>query len=259
MNKLFICVAISVLFALTASPVGAEKWYLRGAAGMDMALASDFSDEDASAKSPPAFFGTVPGSDGRPIGSYGDFGTFFLMEAAVGRRVLPWLRTELALTCRPNMKYEGVANFAKVPGRQPVSASADSMSALALFYFDIAGMTKRNFGRFQPYIGGGAGLAYNRLGEMTYTFPDNPGLHKITITPSGSNTDIAFAAFIGTGIVLTDRLVFDISWRYTDLGRVYTDAGRAWLNNIPAGITIAETWAPLRTHGFFVGIRYLFF
>jgi opacity protein-like surface antigen len=258
MNKLFIYIVISAIFAWVAGPAGAETWYLRGVAGLEKSLAADFSDEDVSAKNPPALFGTVSGNDGRPIGAYGDFGTFLLMEAAVGRRVLPWLRAELAVTYRPHMKYEGDANFAGVPGPQPVSSSADSMSALGLVYLDLAGMTKRNLGRFQPYIGGGAGVAHNRLDEVTYEFPNNPKKHKITITPSGSNTDIAFAAFIGTGIVLTDRLVLDISWRYTDLGRIYTDADRARLNNIPAGIMIAETWAPPRTHGLFTGIRYLF-
>jgi hypothetical protein len=42
------------------------------------------------------------------------------------------------------------------------------------------------------------------------------------------------------------------------MGQVQTDAGRAYLNNIPAGIDIAETRAPLRSQGFFAGIRYHF-
>ena len=93
---------------------------------------------------------------------------------------------------------------------------------------------------------------------MTYGFPANPGKHKITVTPSGEKTDVAFMVGVGTGIVLSKRIVLDLSYRYTDLGRVYTDAGKAYLNNIPAGIDIAETWAPLRSHGVFAGIRYLF-
>jgi len=36
----------------------------------------DFSDEDAAAVNPPAYFGVGPGSDGRQIGAYGDFGRF---------------------------------------------------------------------------------------------------------------------------------------------------------------------------------------
>lgn len=258
MNKLFLYIVVSAIFAWVAGPVRAETWYLRGAAGLEKSLAADFSDEDASATNPPALFGTVPGNDGRPIGAYGDFGTFPLMEAALGRRLLPWLRAELAVTYRPRMRYGADANFANLTEPQPVSSSADSLSALTMVYLDLAGMTQRNLGRFQPYIGGGAGVAHNRINAMTYAFPTNPKKHKITITPSGSNTDIAFAAFIGTGIVLTDRLVLDISWRYTDLGRIYTDAGSAWLDTIPAGLLIAETWAPLRTHGLFTGIRYLF-
>jgi opacity protein-like surface antigen len=156
------------------------------------------------------------------------------------------------------MKYRGQANFRGVPGEQPVSASADSLSGMANLFLDVAGLTGANLGRFQPYMGGGIGVAQNRLGEMTYGFPRNPGAHKVTVTPGGNRTDIAFMAAIGTGIALSERTVLDISYRYTDLGRVHTDAGKAYLNNIPTGIDIAETWAPLRTHGVSAGIRYLF-
>jgi opacity protein-like surface antigen len=65
-------------------------------------------------------------------------------------------------------------------------------------------------------------------------------------------------AALGTGITLTEQIMLDISWRYTDLGRVETDPGRMVLNNIPAGLAVAGTWAPLRTQGLFAGVRYLF-
>jgi opacity protein-like surface antigen len=156
------------------------------------------------------------------------------------------------------MQYRGQANFRGVSGEQPVSASADSLSGTANLFLDFAGLFGVNPGRFHPYIGGGVGVAHNRLSEMTYTFPGNSGAHKITITPAGNKTDIAFMASIGTGIALSPNTLLDIAYRYTELGRVYTDAGKAYLNNIPAGITIAETWAPLRTQGIFAGIRYLF-
>ena len=175
----------------------------------------------------------------------------------MGRQLWPWLRAELALTFRPDMSYRGQANFRGVPGEQPVTGSADSLSGLANLYLDIAGLPGVRLGRFQPYLGGGVGVVHNWLREMTYRFPGLTS-HKVTITPSGEKTDLAFMVTVGTGIALTKRVVLDIAYRYTDLGRVYTDTGRLYLNNLPAGETAGETWAPLRSHGLFAGIRYLF-
>ncbi len=256
--KIFVLFFTALIIGSVAISAGAADWYLRGTLGFEWSLAADYSDANSAATNPPALFGVGPGSDGRQIGAYGDFGRFPLVEAAVGKQILPWLRSELAVAYRPDAQYRGQANFRGIPGEQPVSASADSLSGMANFFLDIAGLFGLNFGSFQPYLGGGAGAAYNRLSEMTYDFPGNPGAHKVTITPAGRNADIAFMVAVGTGISLSRRTILDISYRYTDLGRLYTDAGKARLNNIPAGIDIAETWAPLRTQGVFAGIRYLF-
>ena len=256
--KKFVLWFTALLLLATAVPAGAAGWYLKGTLGFEWSLAADYSDADSGSTNPPALFGTGPGSDGRRIGAYGDFWRFPLVEAAVGRQFLPWLRSEVPVAYRPDMKYRGQANFRGVPGEQPVSASADSFSGIASLYLDIAGLTGARLGRFQPYVGGGVGVAHNRLSEMTYLFPGNPHAHKLTITPAGTRTDIAFTASVGTGIAVSRRVLLDISYRYTDLGRVRTDPGKAYLDTVPAGIDIAETRAPLRTHGVFAGVRYLF-
>ncbi len=256
--KKFVLLFAVLLVNSAAIPAEAAGWYLRGTLGFEWSLSADYSDADSTAKNPPALFGAGPGRDDRPIGAYGDFGRFPLLEAAVGKQILPWLRSELAVAYRPDIQYRGQANFRGVPGEQPVSSRADSLSGMAHFFLDIAALFGVNLSGFQPYMGGGIGVAHNRQGEMTYEFPSNPGAHNITITPGGNKTDIAYMAAIGTGIALSDRILLDISYRYTDLGRVQTDAGKAYINNIPAGIDIAETGAPLRTHGVFAGVRYLF-
>lgn len=248
----------AVLFAIGPSiPAVAAGWYVRGTVGFEKSLAADYADVDSGATNPPALFGTGPGRDGSQIGAYGDFGQFPSMEAAVGKQMLPWLRSEIAVTYRTGMQYRGQANFRGVPGEQPVSANANALSGMANLFLDIASLSGVSLGRFQPYVGCGLGATYNRLSEMTYEFPGNTGVHRITITPAGDKTDVAFMATIGTAIGLTDKILLDVSYRYTELGRVQTDAGRAYLNNIPAGIDIASTWAPLRIQGVFAGLRYL--
>jgi len=248
---------VLLLICGVAVPAGAAGWYVRGTVGFEWSLASDFSDRDSRATNPPAYFGTVSGSDGRQIGAYGDFGRFPLAEAALGKQILPWLRSELALAWRPDMQYRGGANFAGVAGEQPVSARADSVSGMVNLYLDIAGLNGVNLGRFQPYVGGGVGVAHNRLSEMTYRFPGNTK-HKLTLTPGGAKTDIAFMAAVGTGITLSKRIVLDISYRYTDLGRVETDPGRMVLDYTTATFAMDGTCAPLRTQGVFAGVRWLF-
>ncbi|MHB8770126.1 MAG: outer membrane protein [Syntrophales bacterium] len=254
MKKIVVCLAVILMLSFAAQ-AEAAGWYLRGAAGFEQGLAADFSDDDAAATN--ALFGVGPGSDGRGIHADGDFGTVLGLEAALGKQILPWLRAELALTYRPSMQYRAQANFRGVTGDQPVSARADSLSGTANLYLDVAGLPGVRLGRFQPYLGGGLGVARNWLGGMTYEFP-GLATHKVTVTPGGSRTDVAFLATIGTGIVLTERLVLDVAYRYTDLGRVATDSGRMYLNHIPAGADVDGTWAPLRTHGLFAGVRYLF-
>jgi opacity protein-like surface antigen len=237
----------------------ASGWYVRGALGYEYSLTSNFSDTDCASTNPPALFGCVNGSDGQPIGAYGDFGHFPLAELAVGRQFLPWLRADLAVSYRFNMDYEGNANFLSVGLSQPVFAKADSLTGMANVFIDINGFFKPGtLWRFQPYAGGGVGLAYNRIGEMTFLFPENPGAHKISATPSGDRKDFAFMLAVGTGFALTEKLILDVAWRYFDLGRVETSPGNMFMDIRPEGIAISSIESRLRSHGVTLGLRYHF-
>ncbi|MFO7568866.1 MAG: outer membrane beta-barrel protein [Smithellaceae bacterium] len=234
-------------------------WYLRGALGYEKSLTSDFSDTDCASTNPPALFGCVSGNDGQPIGAYGDFGRFPLAEIAAGRQLLPWLRADVSFAYRFNMQYEGNANFLAAGYHQPVSAGADSASGMVNFFVDINGLpTGITLWRFRPYVGGGIGLSYNRIGQMTFLFPDNPGAHKISVIPAGDRTDAAFMLAFGTGFVLTEHIWLDVAYRYFDLGRVETSPGRMSMDVIPAGITVSNIETRLRTHGLSIGLRYHF-
>lgn len=235
-----------------ASFAHAADWYVRTSVGVDWQKDANFSDDGS-----PAFFGAGTGSDGRSLGAYGDFDTYVLVEGAAGMRLLPWLRSEFALAYRPNMRYSGQVNFIGVTGPQPVSGSADSLSGLVNLYLDIAGLPGVDLGRFQPFVGGGLGFAYNRLDPVAYRFPQLTG-HTYSIIPGGDRTDLAFMVTAGTGFALTKHLILDLSYRYTDLGRVETSAGTMQRNGAVATEATGGTSAPLRSHGMLLGLRYNF-
>jgi len=238
--------------------VQAEGWYWRGNLGYEWSREADFSDSDCSATNPPTLFGCVKGGDGRPLGAYGNFGRFPSAELAVGRRLFPWMRADLALSYRFNMRFEGNANFLAVGQRQPVSATADSFSGMLKFFVDFHGFSAGIFGRFQPYAGCGAGWAYNRIGQMTYLFPENQRAHKISVIPSGDRNNFAFTFTLGTGLVLTEKIILDIAYHYMDLGVVGTSPGNMYMDTRPDGIAISDVWAPLKVQGVAVGMRYNF-
>ncbi|KAA6187758.1 porin family protein [Thiohalocapsa marina] len=252
---------LSLLFALSVSlvaPAEAADWYLRGALGYEQSRDANFSDRDCASQQPAALFGCVRGDDGRPIGAYGDFGDYPMAELAVGRRLLPWLRADLSVGYRFASEYAGNANFLSVGTHEPVSADFESWLGLANVFVDLAALNGADLGRFQPYVGIGAGVAHNRLGEMTYRFPENPGRHKISVTPDGDRTNFAYQVTLGTGIALSDTLTLDLSGYYVDLGEVGTDSGIMSLNTLSAGIPIDETSTNLRAFGVAVGLRRAF-
>jgi len=259
--SLLIIGAVFILSIIFFSPFSGTTagWYFRGAIGYEQSRSADFSDKNCQSTNPPALFGCVNGVNGEPIGASGDFGRFPLGEIAFGRQFLPWLRADLAVAYRFNMNYEGNANFLAVGANQPVSAKADSLSGMANVFIDINGLLAgKKLWRFQPYVGGGIGLSHNRIGQMSFLFPDNPGAHKISITPSGDRTDMAYMLAVGTGIAVTEHVSVDIAYRYFDLGRVETSPGNMYMDVIPAGIAVDGIESRIRTHGFALGLRYHF-
>ncbi len=234
----------------------AAQWYIRAGGGVDWSTGADFHDQSGPAGEGAPLFGSGVGSDGRTLGAYGDFGSFPAFEIAAGVQPLTWLRTDLSLTYRMDMDYGGQANFRNVRGEQPVTADGESLTPMVNLFFEPASLAKLDLGIFIPYIGGGIGLSYNHIGPMTYRFP---GLtrHKISVVPSGSRVDFAFMLTAGTGIRLSERFILDLSYRYSDLGRIATDSGNMYMDYLPGGVDILGTSAPLRTHGFLLGLRYL--
>jgi len=253
MNRKTIVFTLLLMVCLSSGAI-ADELYFRASAGIDWLNNANFSDDNDGVN--PSYFGNGIGSDGSALGAYGDYGSYYFVEGAVGLRLQPWLRTEVALAYRPDMEYSGQANFVGVTGSQPVSGKASSLSGMLNLYFDINGLTGSTLGRFQPFVGGGFGFATNWLDEMTYRFPQLTR-HTYSTVPSGDRTDMAYMLTGGTGVELTQHLILDISYRYTDLGRGQTNAGIMRRDGAVTSEAMCGTSAPLRSQGILMGLRYL--
>jgi opacity protein-like surface antigen len=106
-----------------------------------------------------------------------------------------------------------------------------------------------SFGGLTPYVGAGAGLAYNRLGDISFT--ETTTRHNKII----GNDQLAFAwsLMAGVGFQLSDRAVLDVGYRYLDMGKVDSQTIDDARNHNPR-----VRFDDLIAHEVKVGIRYHF-
>jgi opacity protein-like surface antigen len=225
--------------------------YIRLGMGVSDSRAATFADQDCAASNPAALFGCGNGPDGNPIGAYGDFGTSVLVQAAWGYYLADWFRGELAFDYRPGVDFAGQSNFTGVTlGTEPVAAKGRNIAIMANGYVQLDALFGEGDARVHPFLSGGVGVAFNRTGAITYSFP-SLGTGDTTITPAGTSTDFAWSLGAGLGIDLTDRLGMELAYRYVDLGTVETAPGDIIITregrdvlNIP----IDSTKAALKAH-----------
>lgn len=230
--------------------------YLRGGISGDWSEAAHLRDSDCARTQPPALFGCGRGIDGRVLGARGDFGRSAAFDLGIGYRLLPTLRAEALVTYRPGFAFQGRANFLATPGPQPVSADLDAVSALAVGYLDLAGLGFPKLGPVEPYLGAGIGFARHDIGRVAFAFP-GLGARATTVIRGGTGTDLAYMLTAGGAMRLTDRLVLDVGYRYSDLGEVRTEAGPAVITrtSFRRVLDIAGTEADLTAHGVTAGLR----
>lgn len=231
---------------LGASQAAAEDMrpYLRAGLGADMSDGTTFLDEDCTISPSYPLYGCGIGIDGRPYGSYGDFGSSAVIEAAAGLELTHYLRVEAAFSYRPGFAFDGNVNYPGVGQEQPVSGDVNQMGLMGMAY--LAPLAALGGGwRVQPFIGGGVGASRNEIGKMTMDFPERPQ-PRYSVTPDGTRTDFAWAVTAGLSYDVSDALALDLAWRYSDFGKVETEAGILFAQfstkalDIPIGKTEAE-------------------
>lgn len=250
--------AVVPLAVVLAQPAAADGMapYLRATLGLDWSGSTHFRDVDCNAVDPYALFGCATGSNGKPIGAYGDFGTSTLLGLGAGLALTPWLRAEVDVEVRPNMAFDGNANFLRAGSDQPVSGTLNQADVMGFAYIDpLAAMGVQS--RLQPFLGLGLGVSRNEIGRMTYDFPEltQP---RYAIMPGGTRYDFAWAASAGVGYRVSDGITLELAYRYSDLGTVETDVGNLYnvTSTSARNIPIAETEADLVTQSVTVSARF---
>ena len=113
---------------------------------------------------------------------------------------------------RTELEYATFTKAETSPLRYPTEYYKQSHQVRTLFmnvYYDINTNTK-----FTPYIGAGLGAGFVKTKGFSYSEPID----------SKYVTKVAWNVGIGVGYQLADNLTLDVSYRFTDLGRVKTKA-----------------------------------
>lgn len=252
-----ISLSLALLGVFTSAATASEpKIYLRGLIGVGNSFDTTFEDSNCSLTSPAAYFGCGDGEDGRPLGAYGDFGSSALLEVGLGVEVTDYLRLEAVLDYRPGFDFVGNANFLRAGANQPVSGEVTQMGAMAFAYVEpltAIGIQTR----IKPFIGAGAGISHNEIGEMTYEFPAL-AQPRYSLMPGGNATSFAWSVAGGVAYDVNERLSLEVAYRYSDLGEVRTNEGTLFIQRRSGTreIPIAETEADLTEQTVSVSLRW---
>jgi len=247
-----------LLVSATAADADELRPYLRAGIGAAQSGGATFLDEDCATTSPAPLYGCGDGYDGRPYGSYGDFGSSMVFEAALGIELTPYLRLEGELSYRPGFAFEGQVNYPSSGTDQPVTGDVNQMGAMAFTYLAPLAALGSD-APLQPFIGGGLGLSHNEIGEMRMEFPAL-AQPRYSVTPDGGRTDVAWAVTAGLSYDVSDALSLDLAWRYSDFGKVETESGNLFIqrHNGTRDIAIGATEADFTAQSVSLSARWRF-
>ena len=129
-------------------------------------------------------------------------------------------------------------------GNDPLHTSLTTYTAMLNFYKDFG-----NIRGFVPYVGAGIGVAYNRMGDISFT--GNPNLTNVI--HGNNDLSLAWSLMAGVGYQISDRTILDFGYRYINFGGI--DSQRSDSGGF---VDPAVKLSDLSAHEFKVGLRYYF-
>jgi OmpA-OmpF porin, OOP family len=166
----------------------------------------------------------------------------------IGIRINPMFRTDITIDGIKRLNIEGTNAV-----RPAVTSSAHVSSVVGLVngYFDLNGLWPNVFGRFQPYIDAGVGIARNDLSRTSFA----AGGATIASVNSHAFTDFAWGAGAGVAYAVAPHMLVDLSYKYLDLGDMHSGTTLS----LGAGkFNTPRMSADLKVHTVMIGFRYEF-
>ena len=232
----YLAAASALSLLLFVSPAAAQSslpagLYVRADIGGGFGQNITFRDTDPNAANCDLCGDLFPTSTGNSV----------FLGAGVGYRLSPMVRADLTVDYLTPAKVNGQST-----GAAPSTASADLDSLVGLLngYFDLAGAFPDRFGRLQPYISAGIGIARNHLGTTTGL---SPLIGPFTLE-SASHTNFAWAVGAGVGLALTSQLTLDLGYKYLDTDEVRNGANSQRRRHILSAHSL-ENRRPRHSHG----------
>ncbi len=179
--------------------------------------------------------GTV--ADGN--GFSGNLRSSAVFEIGAGYQLPYNLRVDLTAGYRPSLAIrsrESISGF-----DLQADAGLKTWTVMANAYYDIDTGTA-----FTPYVGAGAGVAFNRLNSITYRFG------AAEFQENGKNTNrFAWSVTAGAAYAVTPAIKVDLGYRYLDAGRFET-------SGVTTNGPVTPVKGDVRTHEIKLGLRYAF-
>jgi opacity protein-like surface antigen len=214
-------------------------------------------EDDKGCDHPLAFF--LGCENARPSDSLGTGGGG---SVGIGTRLTPALRVALIATGETGYRFHNETPWLSPgPGQGFVeSISIHSYQATANAYLDVAGpLPPGALGGFNPYVVGGAGVAFNVTGDTRET-----STFATTVTntfPGGTEESFLWSAGGGVQYRIASGVVADVSYQYVDAGRFRAVTGKRQIDGT-TGLAFTNPFRPIRgdleTHrlGFAVNIEF---
>lgn len=137
-----------------------------------------------------------------------DIGTAALVGGGFGFKILPFIRTDLTVAYRTGYEIDTSNGIAGQGAGVRLHGDVTSLTGMLNAYYDFP-----EFGRFQPYIGGGIGVAYNQV--------DTVSGGGVTLRGEDT-TEFAWQAGLGVAISILPGIALDVGYHYVDLGTLKT-------------------------------------
>jgi outer membrane protein OmpA-like peptidoglycan-associated protein len=167
----------------------------------------------------------------------------------VGVRFNPMFRSDITID---GIKRLDINGRNAVAGGVTSSAHVSSVVGLVNGYFDFNGLWPTVFGRFQPYIDAGVGVARNDLSRTSFA---SAGGANVANVSSHAVMGFAWGAGAGVAYAVAPNLLLDLGYKYLDLGEMHSGTT---LSLGAARVNTSRMNADLKVHTVMFGVRYEF-